>query len=197
MRKAEKILGGLIIVLMISRLIFTYPFSSILISLSCILLSLLYLFFGFAVLNNIRFRDILKKESYKGISALRILLTFFTGLILSMLIIYMLFKFQRWPYGQYGLMISLILLAFIGLIVLVKYFISKNKFYSNYLIRLLTFGIYGLLLFFISSENLLELKYKNFPDYIEAEKKLMKDPQNRQLQIRANKERQKMDLSKD
>lgn len=195
MKITERILGGLIIILMIGRLLYSYPFSAMLITFSCLFLSMLYLFFGFALLNNIRFRNILKKDSYKGISVLRILLTIMTGFVLSFLVVYMLFKFQRWPYGNIGLQICLIWLAIIIAAVAIKYFISKDKFYSNFLIRLFTIGVYGTLLYFVSSEQLLEMKYKDFPDYIEAEKELMKDPDNMYLREKANEERHKMDLS--
>jgi magnesium-transporting ATPase (P-type) len=195
MKVTDKILGGLTMVLMICRLLFVYPFSSLLISIGCLLLSLLYLFFGFALFNGIRLRDILKKKSYEEISTLRMLLTIIIGFVLSMLIIYILFKFQMWPYGQQGLQISLTMLLIIIIVVLIKYVISKDKFYFNFLIRLFTIGVYGLILFFISNENLLEMRYKNFPEYIKAEKKLMQDPENKYLQQKANEERQKMHLS--
>lgn len=195
MKIIEKVLGGLTIVSMMCRLLFTYPFSALLITLSCLFLSLLYFLFGFALLNSISFRDILKKESYKDISALRILLAISTGFALSSLIIFILFKFQIWPFGNIGLRICLLWLLIIVAAVAIKYLNSKNRFYSHFLIRLFTVGIYGGLLYFIPSESLLEMKYKDFPNYVEAEKALMKDPENIHLLERANQERQKMHLS--
>ena len=197
MKIVEKILGGLIIVLIISRLLFSYPFSGLLITLSCILLAQLYFVFGFALLNNIRFRKIFKKDSYNNVSVLRIILTIITGLTLSLLVIYALFKFMRWPYGNFGLFTCLIWLGVIIAVVLIKHLISKDKFYANYLIRLGIIGTCAMLMYLVSSERLLELQYKNFPDFVEAEKKVMKDPQNKQLRQKANEERQKMDLSND
>ncbi len=102
-----------------------------------------------------------------------------------------------WPYGQQALFMVLCMLSILIAVVLIKYFVSKDKFYSNFIIRLFTIGIYSTILFFISSEDLLEMKYKDFPDYVEAEKQLINDPQNIYLQQRANEERQKMDLPKD
>ncbi len=195
MKIIERVLGGFIILFMISRLLFIYPFSSVLITFSCLLLSLLYLCFSFALLNNVKFRAILKKESYRGKSVLRILLSIFTGFTLSFLTVFILFKFQRWPYGNVGLLICLIGLAFIIIVVLIKYIVSKNRFYSNFAIRLFVFVIYGSLLYFIPSASILEMKYKNFPDYVKAEKALMKDPQNKYLQQRADEERERMNLS--
>lgn len=197
MKKVEIILGGLTIIFMVSRLLFIYPFSALLITFSCLFLSILYLVFGFALLNNIRFRNIFNQASYKGISILRILLTIVTGFVLSTLVIYILFKFQQWPYGAIGLQITLIGLAFIICVVIIKYLVSKSKFYLNFLIRLFSIGVVGIVLLFISNERMLEMKYRDFPEYVKAEKALMKDPQNMYLMKSADEERKKMDLAND
>lgn len=191
----EKLLGALIIIVMITRLIFPFAYSSIVITLLMLILSMLYFWFGFAILNNIRFRHIFKNKFYKDISVLRILGTIVTGFVLSLVIIYALFKFQRWPYGNIGLRISLCGLLIIAIVVFMKYLSSKHQFYSNFLIRLFLIGILATSLYFVSSETLLELQHRDYPEYVEAEKNLMKDPQNRELLQKANEERQKMDLN--
>lgn len=194
MRSTEKLLAAIILILMVARLIFPFPFSSIAITLFVLLLSMLYFGLSFALLNNIRFRHIFKRESYKYISGLRLIGTIFTGFVLSSLTIYVLFKFQRWPYGNDGLLISLYGLLIVIVVASVKYLISKHQFYTVFLIRLFIIGSIGTLLYFIPYETLLELKNRNYPDYVEAEKNLMKDPQNRELLQKAYDERQKMDL---
>jgi len=195
MKQTERILGVSIIVLMSLRLFFNYSFSSLLITLLTVLLSLLYFGFSFALLNKIRFRNLFKKESYNGISTLRIIGTIFTGFVLSLITIYSLFKFQSWPYGNYGLIISLCGLSMIIIVVLIKFISSKKAFYSNYLWRLGIIGIIATSLYLLSRESLLEMKYRDFPEYVEAEKKLMKDPTNKELEQKANEERKKMHLS--
>ena len=48
---------------------------------------------------------------------------------------------------------------------------------------------------FTKDETLLKLYYRDFPDYVEAEKKSMQDPTNKELEIRANEERENMHQS--
>ncbi len=192
MKQTERILGASIILLMLLRLFFNYPYSSLLITLLIVLLSLLYFGFSFALLNKIRFRNLFKKESYNGITTLRIIGTILTGIVLSLVTIYSLFKFQNWPYGNFGLLYSLRLLLIIIIVVLIKFITSKKSFYSNFLWRLGIIGIIATSLYCLSSESLLEMKYRNFPEYVEAEKKSMKDPTNKELERKATEERMKM-----
>jgi len=196
MKKTELIIGYGIILFMILRLLFNYPYSALLISLFSLILSLMYFGLSFALLNGIRLRNLFKKESYKGISNIRIIGTIATGLVLSLIVIGMLFKYQRWPYGNSNLMIALMGLVPILIITVVKFFNSKSTFYKNMLSRLLIIGFSGVILLFTKSEQLLEMKYRNYPNYVEAEKKLMNDPMNKELQELVREERMKMDAAK-
>lgn len=193
MKKTELILGIGIITFMLLRLVIEYPYSAILITLSSLFLSIIYFGFSFGLLNGIRFRNLLKKDSYAGISTLRIVGTVLTGMVLSLLVIYSLFKFQRWPYGNEGLRISLFGLLIVIIIGVIKLITSKNIFYSKLLLRLGIIGAFSTLLYLTSYENLLELKYRNYPEYIKVEKELMKDPMNKKLQIKFRELRIKMD----
>lgn len=168
MRKTEKILGLLIITLMIIRLLFHYPILDIAIILLAIIFSLIYFALSFALLNNVRLRKIFDRESYEGIGTLRIVGTVFTGFILSMIIIYSLFKFMRWPFANQGLLVGLISLIIPVIIVVVKLVLTKSKYYSNLLVRLLIFGIVGVLFYFTSSEKIFELKKGNNAELVEA-----------------------------
>lgn len=191
MRKSEKFIGGIVFFLMIIRLFFYYPILDKFILILTMLLSVVYFGLSFALLNNIRLRKIFKKESYNGISVLRVIGAIGTGIVLSMICIYCLFKFMRWPMANQGLIISLIILFFPILIVIIKLIITKNKFYLNFLIRLIIFALLAGILYLIPSEKILEWKNKGFPEYIQAEKQLMKDPTNKVLQQKVTKERKK------
>ncbi|WP_299252397.1 hypothetical protein [uncultured Lacinutrix sp.] len=182
MKQTEKILGGLIVILMLIRLFFALPYFDITITLLILVLSMMYFGFGFALINNVRLRAIFKKDSYKGISTLIILGGIFTGFILSFLSIYSLFKFQRWPFANQGLLISLYGLLPIIAIMIYKSVSSKNIYYFNSLTRLIIFGVIGTSLYFLSTEKILEMRNRDFPEYVEAEKILMKDPENKELQ---------------
>ena len=169
MRKTEKILGLLLITLMIIRLIFHYPILDTAIILLAIILSLIYFALSFALLNNVRLRKIFDRESYKGTGTLRIVGAVFTGFILSMITIYSLFKFMRWPFANQGLTVALISLIIPVVIVTVKLVMTKSNYYSIFLVRLLVFGIIGTLFYFTSTEKIFELKKGNLSEFVGTE----------------------------
>ncbi|WP_179018750.1 GldL-related protein [Winogradskyella forsetii] len=190
MNKIEITLGFGAIFLMILRLITDYPYSALLITLSIFILSLIYLFFSFKLLNSN------KKDSTEKPSSLRQTGIILTGIALSLVLIGILFKFLQWPYGSFNLMIGLLCLIPIIVISIFKFTKTNSEFYKNLLFRILIIGVIGTLLLFTKNETLLALKYRDFPDYVEAEKKLMQDPTNKELEIIANEEREKMHQSK-
>ena len=181
MKQAERIIGILIIVLMIIGLFISFRFLNTTILLLTLILALLYFLFGFALLNNIRLRTIFKKEAYQGVSTLRVLGAAGTGLILSLICIYSLFKYMRWPFANEGLSISLIVLLPILMVVAIKWFSNRKTYYLNFAIRLVLIGIIGFTLFSISSETILEMRHRDNPEYIKAEKEYMQDPTNMEL----------------
>ncbi|EPR72095.1 hypothetical protein ADIWIN_2934 [Winogradskyella psychrotolerans RS-3] len=193
MKQTEISIGLAILLLMVLRLCFTYPYAALLITLLTLLLSILYFVFSFGLLNQIRFRNLFKKESYKDISILRLIGAIGTGLILSILPISILFKFQGWPYGNIILLIGLVSLLPIIAIVIFKFFTHKNRFYKTLLIHLSIISAVGILFFFIKPETLLELKFRDSPEYVEAVKNEMKDPENLELQEITDKVRLKME----
>jgi len=158
MQKNEKIIGAIIAILIISRLLFHFPFFNTSILLLSLILSCIYFVLSFALLNNIRLRNIFKNESYKDISILRMIGVVCTGVVLSIVTIYSLFKFMIWPMGNEGLIIGLITLFIPLVIVTVKLIITKSKFYTLLLIRLLIFTIIGSALYFIPTQTIKELK---------------------------------------
>lgn len=139
MNKLEKILGLLIILLLVLKL-FLIPYIGVLLTLSTSLLVLLYFPFGFALFNNIRFRNILKKESYNGISTLRIIGSIATGIGFSFMIIGILFKSLSWGTSDKILKTSLYLILIVLIILLIRFLKSKDVFYKMLLIRVLIIG---------------------------------------------------------
>jgi len=192
MKTLEKILGLSAILIMLVGFLIRFNFIASTITLVLFFLSMIYFGFSFALLNNIRLRHIFKQESYKGISALRFIGSILVGFVFSILCIGILFKFQLWPNGTYTLLIGLINLGILLIISAVRLIISKDKFYKNLLIRISIIGIIGLIFFSLSYEKILELKYRDDPEYMETEKKSMRDFDNLKLRQKASEERQKM-----
>ncbi|MBF8150947.1 hypothetical protein ITJ86_13630 [Winogradskyella sp. F6397] len=196
MKQTELIIGIGIVLLMVVRLNVMYPYASLLITILTLVLAMLYSVFSFGLLNQIRFRNLLKKESYKGISTLRLIGTIGTGFVLSIISISILFKFQRWPYSSINLLIGLVSIVPIIGVVIIKYSQHKNKMYSALLVRLSIIFAMGLLLYFTKSETILEMTYRDFPEYIDAVKNEMKDPDNLELRQITNEVRLKMDAAR-
>jgi len=125
MKKAELFFAVIILIGFIFRLMH-WPFANILISIPFLLLSLLYMFFSFGLLNNLGLRSAFKGSSYKNISTLRLIAAIGTGFILSALVIYIMFVLQFWPYGRMGLSIMLPMLIIVIVIALLCYFIKRK-----------------------------------------------------------------------
>ncbi len=192
MKQTEKILGIFAFLSILLELLYDYPYVPELIILSCFFLSLLYFFFSFLLLNDIRLRNVFKKESYKKISTIRIIGTIAAGVVFFIILTGILFKFFNWPGGNYNLYIGLMLLLGISIIPIIKFLLTKAPFYRNLLIRFFVIGAIGIIFFSLSPELLIEMKYRNYPDYIEIEKALLKDPYNETLIKKAQEERIKM-----
>lgn len=191
MKNIEKFIGALIIALVLLRLFIYVSFLDTIIVLLTLVLSIIYLALSFALLNNVRLRSVFKKVSYNNVSILKIIGAIGTGIVLSLICIYSLFKFMRWPFADQGLSISLITLLIPIVVTAIKWLTTKNEFYITFLIRLVVIGVIGTIFYFTTTEQILEIKNKNFPEYVEAEKKLMRDPQNKELQRKVFEERQK------
>lgn len=192
MKLTEKIIGILSILLIILQLVNYISSLNTVIILCLLLLATLYFALGFALFNNIRLRNIFKKESYKGVSTLRIIGTIGAGIALSIIVIGIQFKFYNWPFRNQHLIIGLSLLAIIAIPVIIKFITTNGLFYRNLLIRFFIIGSIGFIFLQVSSEELIEMKFRKYPDYVEAKKALLKDPQNEALNQKVQEEWERM-----
>lgn len=122
MRKTEKILLCLAVIALVMKL-FTTPGNVILITFALTLLATIYQFFGFALLNNVSFRGIFKKESYKGLSGVYIIVAILCGFVLGGGIFAILFNIQRWGGGgllRYVMFFPLLVINVTGIILSVR-----------------------------------------------------------------------------
>ncbi len=180
MQKLEKILGLIIIVSLILKLLLI-PYSGILLTVTLMTLAFIYYPFGFAFFNEIRLRKIFKKESYKGISALRIIGAIAVGIGLSILCIGILFKLQSWAYSDTNLKFGLSV-TFIALIIaLIRLMKVKDNFYKKILKRIIIIGGLGLILLFIPRLSIIKIQFRNHPDYIKAYEAYLKNPDNEEI----------------
>jgi hypothetical protein len=159
-------------------------------------LSVLYMYLSFALFNGIRLRKIFKKDSYKGISAMRIVGAVGTGLALSMTTIGLLFKIQSWPGASFILGTGLVGLLIVTIIGTIKYLKNKSEFYTRIFKRIAVFGALGLILMLIPKTTWVEIKYRNHSAYVDALEKALADPDNKELWNRVEEERQNMNEEK-
>lgn len=192
MKLTEKLIGVLSVILIVVQLINYISSLNTIIILCLLLLSSLYFGISFALLNNIRLRNVFKKESYKGISTVRIIGTIGAGIALSFIVIGILFKFYSWPFRNQHLIIGLSLLAIIAIPAIIKFITTNGLFYRNLLIRFFIIGSIGFIFLQVSSEELIEIKFRKYPDYVEAKKALLKDPQNEVLNQKVQEEWERM-----
>ena len=132
MKKLEKIAGIMFAVAIILK-IASLPGAGILISTSLGALACFYLFFGFAIFNNIEDADILNKEAYKGILKQRIAASIIAGWGFSAICIGALFELMRWPGGVIILPVGLVVVSIITFIAFI--YRTKSDFFKTFLYR--------------------------------------------------------------
>ncbi|WP_103071439.1 hypothetical protein [Aquimarina sediminis] len=193
MKKIEVvlILGA---VLGILFFVLNYPFGAIITIISLLTLSCIYFYFGFALFNRVQFLDIFKKSSFTGISTVSILGAIGAGVALSIVLVGILFKIFRWPFASQNLLIGGIMISVISIFSFVRFLKNGKRVYKEILVRSLLFGSICGVLLFQPNYLFIELKYSDYPDYIEALKKSEADPDNVILQ---NKEQEEYDKMKE
>src|SRR5262245_28220524 len=102
MKKIELFFAAVCIIALTLN-IFLFPGGGFLTVISLFFFSMFYFAFSFALLNNIELRNIFKKESYREIGKLKVAGAIFTGFILSIITLGVLFKFQSWPGANFYL----------------------------------------------------------------------------------------------
>lgn len=191
MKKTELILVGLFLVALVLNFL-RIPSAGILTILSYLILFLFYSFLSFALFNDIRFRNIGKKESYSNISALRMVGTITFGIILSIAITGIVFKFQLWPGAFQEMIIGLFGISIVSIVSLIKIAKDKTGFYKKILIRALIFGALITSLIATPTKTWLTWRYSNHPDYVNAVMEAKEHPENPELWKKVDEERKKM-----
>ena len=170
MKKFEITIAILSIIALVLNMLYI-PGTNILAFILLMTYAMLYYPLGFAVLNNIRFRDILKKDAYKETNVKIILGAIFTGMALSEVICGILFKFLFFSGAGFMLIAGLCCLPIIAIVATVKYVKTRSQFYVGILKRIVIIGGVGLFLFFLPNKILVNVKYRNHPERIEELKK--------------------------
>jgi len=191
MKKTEIIVAGIAILAIIMK--FTHlPGAGILLVLSLGVLSMLYMYLGFAFFNNIKFKEIFKKKSYVDTNKKRLIGAIGTGFTLSMAVVGILFKIQLYPGAETQLMVGIGGLIIVSIISIIKMLKKSEKFYKSILIRVVIFG--AICVFFISlpTKTWLSWRYLDNPEYVQAVLDAQENPDNPELWKKVDDEREKM-----
>jgi len=140
MKKLEMILiAGAVVGLLMALL--DIPLTSLIVSLFFLALALLYLYLGFALFNNVRFRNIFKAESFKGLGPWRIAIAIGTGIALSTLTVGFMFSILDYPMAETILIYGIVLAVIMIILALIQNAREKHPFYRNIILRCLIFLI--------------------------------------------------------
>ncbi|MFL9837026.1 hypothetical protein ABS768_05910 [Flavobacterium sp. ST-75] len=179
MKKAEIILAVLTLVGILLSVLHI-PGGNILAVLTMTILSMVYFCLSFALLNGLGFRDMIKNDNYKEISALRMVGAVLSGIVFSTAIIGILFRWMMWPGAGAMLLVSIPGFLIMLIIVLIKYFTKKELFYRNMLIRIVIIGI-PLLVLFDNSSLVRNIRYSDNPELLRAIEEAEQNPEDESL----------------
>lgn len=190
MKKTEIVLFVLFIISVILSICMV-PLGNHMLIITISTLSIVYFYFGFALFNNIRLRKVLKKESYKDVSALRIVGAVITGIALSTMTIGVMYALMFWPGSNAMLIVGVTGIPVILIIVFVKLLMTKSNYYKGILIRIIFWGGLTVMLLLFPAKWF-ELKYRDYPTYVKAYKAAQADPFNPELEKKLQEEREKV-----
>jgi hypothetical protein len=191
MKKTEIIIATLAIIALVLNLMLI-PGSGMLTVLSFSILAVIYFYFGLVIFNDVTVKEVLKIRSISELIVLRNIGAVATGAALALTIIGLMFKIQLWPGANINLSVGLFGLAVVTILGAIKYSKSKSNYYTKIFSRVAIIGGLGLIVFLLPKTSLVEFQYRNHPAYVEAYKKAMADPNNKELWDNVQAERQKM-----
>lgn len=121
--------------------LFDIPLNTLIVSLFFLVLALLYIYLGFALFNNVGFRNIFKAESFKGLGPWRIALAIGTGIALSTLTVGFMFSILGYPMADTILIYGIVLAVIMIILALIINGRDNNTFYRNIILRCVIFLI--------------------------------------------------------
>ena len=180
MRITEIVLAALILLGLIFK--FTLiPGGGLLLTAGFTFLSMLYFFFGFALLSGMGFRGMLKSSSFSELSTLKVMGFVGAGWSLSTLCLGILFKVQYWPGSEIQLTVGLVTAMIVVGIALFKYLNGKRRYYRSVLLRFFILGSFSLIMISVSTSEIERLIYRNHPEYLNAYENYLQNPDDPKL----------------
>lgn len=191
LKKIELYLALISVVTFVSNL-FLFSFASEILIVCLGSLSMLYLYFSFALLNNVSLREVFKEKALKTINSMQTVEGILTGGALSMAIISILFKVLDWPMASTLAYVALPGILIAGIVAFMKFKKNKNLFYKGLLIRLWLVGSVVFVLNTLPQDALLDFKYRNHPEYLQAYKDWRANSDDEVILEKYNEEKKKL-----
>jgi len=148
MKKIEVILFSIFLIGYVLKSIHLLG-GSILLAFSALILFLYYFFLAIWLFNSIGFKDIFRKNAYKSLTADRIVITIFAGLVMALNMAALPFKILHWPGVNIMMTCSITLSIFLILVLLIMIFGFKQ----NYTALLLRTSVFLLAILFVIPLN--------------------------------------------
>ncbi|MEX2411844.1 MAG: hypothetical protein WD607_10850, partial [Candidatus Paceibacterota bacterium] len=180
------------IISIVAFILFFFDLSgaAILMTLSVLVLSIIYFLGGLFVFNNISLKAAFKEKAIKNIDTYKIIGSIMIGLGTSALLVYILFYLLHWPFTKTEIYIS-IFLSIVGLVIFNKKNTSKTLVRKS-LTRVIIILAFACMPLFVSSYQFASLKYRNHPDYLSALKAYIENQDDQELREKLENERLKM-----
>lgn len=191
MNNLEKRLLKIGIISLILKLLFI-PFSAPLLLIAFSMLSFIYLFFSTALFSDITLKEIFKKEKLTPIDRSKITFTAFVGIFLALAAAGIICKFLIWPGATFLLLNAVIGMSMLTIFGIIKYAQSKEKLPKKVISRIALIGGISFILLALPEPVWISIRFRAFPDYVEAYKNAYENPDNKELQKKLFEEYRKM-----
>lgn len=124
--------------------------AGILITVSALALSAVYLIFGFAFFNNVPVKKMFKKTAYSGVSAVKIIYAIFAGWTLAIIVYGVVFGMHNWPGTEIMLLNGIFMSLLLFIVSLVAQLIKRSTQHYMILTRVVPFMLANMLLYALS-----------------------------------------------
>ena len=141
MKKIEILLWLLIILSILTKIYYSPIMGTIFTVFGIVVLAQFYMVLNFALINNLRLKEIFKKSTYKSIDIKKIIISAVLGALgFSTILIGTLFKIMHWKGAFEQLLFGLIISSIIITVTSILYFAKDRRFYANIVLRIAIFG---------------------------------------------------------
>ncbi|MDX2415828.1 MAG: hypothetical protein QNK33_11610 [Bacteroidales bacterium] len=194
MKKFEKIFYAIAIAGFIMKLL-NIHLSSMIIFLSLLIVSGMYLCLGFAFFNNIPLKGAFKSDTYKGIKSIQVIGSAGLGWGLSMLLIGIMFEILKYPMSRIFLIFGIIISLIFIILLLILYYRRKNTAIKTQLIRGIVLVSISIIFLALPAYSIEKVQYRNHPEIMDILIELDQDPSNEALKELFMEEKYKIELA--